>query len=114
LHSRRIIKPTLFRTLYICKRADRPTTFALQAAQDIILKLIRTAIRERKWEATALFPPPNVFVVQMSLLETTGDSVVSRGNIPPQIVRGNVGTLTHRFELLPHDSCMNLGFVERL
>ena len=54
LHSRPIIKPTLFRTLYICKLADRPTTFALQAVQDIIVRLIQGAIRDRKWEAAAL------------------------------------------------------------
>ena len=54
LHSRPIVKPALFRTLYMCELADRPTTFALQAVQDIALRLIRSAIHSGKWEAVTL------------------------------------------------------------
>jgi LysR family nitrogen assimilation transcriptional regulator len=54
LHSRPIVKPQLSRTLYTCQMADRPTTFALQAVQDVILKLIRSAIHNGRWEAKIL------------------------------------------------------------
>jgi LysR family nitrogen assimilation transcriptional regulator len=54
LHSRPIVKPALFRTLFMCELADRPSTFALQAVANIMLRLVREAIRDQKWEATAL------------------------------------------------------------
>ena len=51
LHARPIIEPELSRTLYICELTDRPPTYALEAVRDVILALIREAVRSGRWEA---------------------------------------------------------------
>ncbi len=53
LHARAIIGPELSRTLYICERADRPATFALQAMRAILIALTLDAIQGGVWDAAA-------------------------------------------------------------
>lgn len=53
LIARPIIEPELSRTLYICERADRPATFALERVRSMILQMIYSAINKGDWDAKA-------------------------------------------------------------
>ena len=39
------------RTLHICRLASRPPTFASEAIRDVLLDLVREAVRSGTWEA---------------------------------------------------------------
>lgn len=56
VHCRTIVEPELHRTLYMCELVHRPTTFALEKVQDLILQLSAKAIAEGRWEARSLVP----------------------------------------------------------
>lgn len=51
LHYRPIVEPELSRTLYICELADRPATYALETVRDLMVDLVRLAVRSGRWEA---------------------------------------------------------------
>jgi LysR family transcriptional regulator, nitrogen assimilation regulatory protein len=51
MHFRPIIEPELSRKLYLCELSSRPPTFALEAVEMLILDLIRTAVRDGRWDA---------------------------------------------------------------
>jgi LysR family nitrogen assimilation transcriptional regulator len=51
LHYRPIVEPELSRTLYICELADRPATYALETVRDLMVGLVRLAVRSGRWEA---------------------------------------------------------------
>ncbi|WP_417722922.1 LysR family transcriptional regulator [Salipiger sp.] len=49
--ARPIVGPELSRTLHICRLASRPPTFASEAIRDVLLDLVREAVRSGMWEA---------------------------------------------------------------
>lgn len=51
LHARPIVEPRLTRTLFICERADRTATFALETVRQLVLRLILEAVGSGQWEA---------------------------------------------------------------
>lgn len=55
VHARVIVEPELSRTLYLCRLADRPSTFVQEAMRRLILRLVHNEIASGNWEARALF-----------------------------------------------------------
>lgn len=55
LHARPIVEPILLRSLQLCRLADHPATFVLEAMRALLLELIRAEIDAGRWEARALF-----------------------------------------------------------
>lgn len=49
--ARPITSPELSRTLYLCRLASRPPTFASEAIRDALLSHVRHAVETRIWEA---------------------------------------------------------------
>lgn len=54
LHARPIVEPELKRTLYICKMADGPASFALETIERLVVDLISGAVQSGRWAATVL------------------------------------------------------------
>lgn len=55
LHARPVCDPELFRTLHLCRLADRPMTFAIEAMRRTMLEIIGDEIDSGGWEARRLF-----------------------------------------------------------
>ncbi len=54
VHFRRVVKPELWRTLYLCQLADRPATFVAEAMKGLIVDLVGREIAAGGWEAKLL------------------------------------------------------------
>jgi LysR family nitrogen assimilation transcriptional regulator len=52
--ARRIVDPELLRTLQICRLADRPATYVLEAMQNLLLELVSAAVGSGNWPARLL------------------------------------------------------------
>lgn len=48
---RRVIEPELWRSLYICEKADRPSTFAIEKVRQMIAEVVRGAVARGRWDA---------------------------------------------------------------
>lgn len=51
LAVRPIIMPELSRTLHLCQMADRPSSYALEAVQRLVIELVHQAIDSGLWQA---------------------------------------------------------------
>lgn len=54
LRARRIVEPDLVRTLHLCRLADRPSTFVVEAIGALLRELVAAAIAQGRWPARAL------------------------------------------------------------
>lgn len=54
VHARPIIAPELSRTLYLCRLASRPPTFASEAIQEVLLDHVTRAVKSGIWDAHLL------------------------------------------------------------
>lgn len=53
---RRVIEPELWRSLYICEKADRPSTFAIEKVRQMIAEVVGSAIAKGRWDAKLINP----------------------------------------------------------
>ena len=51
LRARPVIEPELDRTLYLCELIDQPPTFAQERVRELIMSLVRDAVRGGRWDA---------------------------------------------------------------
>ena len=51
LAVRTIVEPELSRTLYLCQMAERPSSYALEAVQRLVIELVHAAIDAGQWDA---------------------------------------------------------------
>jgi len=54
LVARPIVEPALTRRLYLCELSDRRETFALEAVRNLVLDLVRDAVRRGRWDASLI------------------------------------------------------------
>lgn len=54
LRARRIVEPDLLRKLHLCRLADRPATYVVEAIRALLLELVGGAIASGNWPARAL------------------------------------------------------------
>ena len=55
MHARRIIEPTLSRTLNLISLADHPQTRAFIEVRELLIRIILEAVHTQQWPAKALF-----------------------------------------------------------
>lgn len=53
---RRVVEPELWRSLYICEKADRPSTFAIEKVRQMITEVVHSAVARRRWDAKFISP----------------------------------------------------------
>lgn len=51
LHVRPVIEPALRRTLYLCKLAGRPASFAVETVERLVIDLLIETVRDGGWDA---------------------------------------------------------------
>jgi LysR family nitrogen assimilation transcriptional regulator len=54
LRARPIVQPELLRTLHICRLADRPATYVLEAVRNLLVELVSAAVASGDWPARLL------------------------------------------------------------
>jgi LysR family nitrogen assimilation transcriptional regulator len=54
VRARPIVRPELLRTLHVCRLADRPATFVLEAMRGLLLELVSGAVASGSWPARLL------------------------------------------------------------
>ena len=52
--SREIHRPIMLRTLYLCERADKPPSRAVQLVRDVILQLVADEVQAGRWKNECL------------------------------------------------------------
>jgi len=55
VHARRIIEPTLNRTLSLISLTDHPQTRAFIEVRELLIRIILEAVHTRQWPAKAIF-----------------------------------------------------------
>lgn len=53
---RRVIEPELWRSLCICEKADRPSTFAIEKVRQMITEIVHGAVARGRWDAKFMSP----------------------------------------------------------
>jgi LysR family nitrogen assimilation transcriptional regulator len=54
VRARRIVEPELLRTLHICRLADRPATYVMEAMRGLLIELVSGAVVSGGWPARLL------------------------------------------------------------
>lgn len=52
--SREIHRPIMLRTLYLCERADKPPSRAVQLVRDVVLQLVADEVQAGRWKHSRL------------------------------------------------------------